>query len=320
MLKTVICSAMLIAASLAPARAEFPDRPLRIISGSAAGGSNDFIARFVADTVGGVFGQRIVVENRSGVNGVIGAEAVVNSPADGYTAFVCPMSTMSITPQLIGPPMRVDPGVDLAPVAMVGLSSYGVVVRAGSSYQNLADLIAAARARPGQLTFGSPGVGAAQHLGGELLKQLTGTDMVHVAFRGAAPAMMEILAGRLDFSLTNLGDAVRQIQGGDLRLLAIADDTPSPIFPNAPTVAQTVPGFEVVGWFGICARREIPAAALARWNSAIRQVVADPELRQRLADGGISPRYEDAETFARRIAHDRENWLRVIRAVNIRAE
>lgn len=314
-----LLSALLLLAVPAAAQ-DFPNRPLRIISGSAAGGSNDFVARFFAETLGNIFGQRIVVENRAGVNGVIGAEVVVNSPADGYTAFVCPMSTVTITPQLIGMSMPVDPGTDLGPLAMVGLSSYGLVVRAASPYRNLSDLIADARRRSGQITFASPGVGAAQHLGGELLKQMTGTQMEHVAFRGAAPAMVEILAGRVDFSLTNLGDIVRQVQAGDLRLLAIADDTPSPVFPDAPRVSQTVPGFEVVGWFGLCARRDIPPAAAARWVAAIRQVLEDPGLRQRLTDAGITPRFEDAETFARRIAGDRENWRRIIHASNIRSE
>ncbi|TCH98327.1 tripartite tricarboxylate transporter substrate binding protein [Roseococcus sp. SYP-B2431] len=314
-----ILGALLLLAGPAAAQ-DFPNRPLRIISGSAAGGSNDFVARFFAEKIGNIFGQRIVVENRAGVNGVIGAEAVVNSPADGYTAFVCPMSTVTITPQLVGMTMPVDPGVDLGPIAMVGLSSYGLVVRAQSPYRNLADLIADARSRPGQITFASPGVGAAQHLGGELLKQMTGTQMEHVAFRGAAPAMVEILAGRVDFSLTNIADIARQVQGGDLRLLAIADETPSPIFPNAPRVSQTVPGFQVVGWFGLCARRDIPPAAMARWLTAIQQVLASGELRQRLSDGGITPLFEDTETFARRIAADRTNWRQIIQASNIRAE
>jgi tripartite-type tricarboxylate transporter receptor subunit TctC len=299
---------------------DFPNRSLRIVSGSAAGGSNDFVARFFADAIGTIFSQRIVVENRAGVNGVIGAEAVVNSPADGYTAFVCPMSTMTITPQLVGMAMPVDPGRDLGPIAMVGLSSYALVVRAASPYRNLGDLIADARRRPSQITFASPGVGAAQHLGGELLKQLTNTQMEHVAFRGAAPAMVEILAGRVDFSLTNIADIARQVQSGDLRLLAIADESPSPVFPDAARVSQTVPGFQVVGWFGLCARRDIPPATMTRWVSAIRQVLGDGEMRQRLSDGGITPLFEDSATFARRIGSDRENWRRIIQASNTRAE
>jgi len=304
-----------------PAAAQgFPDRALRIISGASAGGTNDFIARQMAEVLGAEFGQRIVVENRTGVNGVVGAEHVVNSPGDGTTAFVCPMSTMTMTPQLVGAQMPVDPGVDLGPIALVGLSSYGLVVRAASPYRNLGDIIAAAKQRPGQVSYASPGVGSAQHLGGELLQQLTGIKMEHIAFRGASPAIVEILAGRIDFTMTNLGDAVRQIQSGDLRLLAIADDTPSPVFPGTPTMAATVPGLEVVGWFGLCGRRDIPAPALARWVEAMRRVLADPATRDRLTQGGLTPLFEDPATLGARIARDRTRWKQVIEAVQVRAE
>lgn len=320
MFKTLLCSAAILAAGLTPAGATFPERPLRIVSGSAAGGSSDFVGRVVADAVGAIFGQRIVVENRTGVNGVLGAEAVVNSPADGYTAFVCPMSTASITPQLLGARMPVDPGTDLGPVAVVTMSSYGLVVRTESPYQSLNDIVQAARQRPGELSYASPGVGSAQHLGGELLKQITGTDISHISFRGAAPAMLEILAGRIDFSMTNLGDAVGHIQGGRLRLLGIADGTPSPIFPQARPLSESVPGLEVVGWFGICARRDIPAEALARWTDGIRQALSDEAVRARIVAGGMTPHFEDTATFQRRLTADRENWLRVIQAVNIRAD
>jgi tripartite-type tricarboxylate transporter receptor subunit TctC len=143
--------AALVALLLAmPAAAQgLPDRPLRIISGASAGGSNDFVARLMAEVLGAELGQRIVVENRTGVNGVVAAEHVVSSPGDGTTAFVCPMSTMTMTPQLIGAQMPVDPGVDLGPIALVGLSSYGLVVRAGAPYRNLGDIIAEAKRRPG---------------------------------------------------------------------------------------------------------------------------------------------------------------------------
>jgi tripartite-type tricarboxylate transporter receptor subunit TctC len=314
--------AALVALLLAmPAAAQgLPDRPLRIISGASAGGSNDFVARLMAEVLGAELGQRIVVENRTGVNGVVAAEHVVNSPGDGTTALVCPMSTMTMTPQLIGAQMPVDPGVDLGPIALVGLSSYGLVVRAGAPYRTLGDIIAEAKRRPGQVSYASPGVGSAQHLGGELLQQLTGTQMEHIAFRGAAPAIVEILAGRIDFTMTNLGDAVRQIQSGDLRLLAIADDIPSPVFPGTPSMAATVPELEVVGWFGLCGRRDIPAPALARWVDAMRRVLADPATRERLTQGGLSPLFEDTATFGARIARDRARWKQVIEAVGVKAE
>jgi tripartite-type tricarboxylate transporter receptor subunit TctC len=316
----LLLAALALLLSAGGVRAQgFPDHMLRIVSGSAAGGSSDFVARSTAEAVGTVLGQRIVVENRTGVNGVIAAEAVATSPPDGYTTFVCPMSTMTMTPQLLGPG-HFDPGAELAPIAMVGLSSYGLVVRRQSPFKSLADILAAARARPGQLTFASPGVGAAQHLGMELLKQQTHTDMVHVPFRGAAPAIMEIIAGRVDFTLTNLGDAVRQLQDGELRLLAIGDDTPQAVFPDAPRVSTTVPGFSVMGWFGLCSRRDLPSAIIASWEDAVRRVMADEEHRARLRAGGITPLFEDRATFTRRVEADRARWLKVIQGMNVRAD
>ncbi|MBX6374143.1 MAG: tripartite tricarboxylate transporter substrate binding protein [Acetobacteraceae bacterium] len=312
-------AAALAGAPPSAARAEFPDRPLRLISGFAAGGASDLIARMIAEAASPIIGQRIVVENRTGANGVIGAAETVRAGADGYTAFQCPMSTLAIAPQLQGATLPLDPGVELVPVANLALSSYGLVVRANGPYRNLADLLAAARARPGQITFASAGVGSAQHLSGELLKRLAGVDMVHVPYRGAAPAIVDILGGRTDFMITNLGDAARQIQAGELHLLAQGDPSRFPLFPDVPRIADTVPGFEVTGWFGICVPRGSPAEAIRRWAAAVRQAMADPALVRRLQDAGFTPHFEDTEAFTRRLEQDRRTWREVIQAGSIRA-
>ncbi|MBW8268666.1 Bug family tripartite tricarboxylate transporter substrate binding protein [Caldovatus aquaticus] len=321
--RRIILAAALALAALggAPpaARAEFPERPLRLISGFAAGGASDLISRLIAEAAAPLLGQRIVVENRTGANGAIGAAETVRAGADGHTAFQCPMGTLTIAPQLQGATLPLDPGLELVPVANLALSSYGLIVKADSPYRSVADLIAAARAQPGRLTFASAGVGSAQHLSGELLKRLAGVDIVHVPYRGAAPAIVDILGGRTDFMITNLGDAMRQIQGGELRLLAQGDPSRFPLFPDLPRIADTVPGFEVTGWFGICVPRGTPAAAIRRWEAALRRAMADPALLRRLQDAGFTPHFEDAETFARRVEHDRRTWREVIQAGNIRA-
>jgi tripartite-type tricarboxylate transporter receptor subunit TctC len=230
------------------------------------------------------------------------------------------MSTMSITPQLVGANFPVDPGADLLPIANVAMSVYGFVVAAGSPYRSVEDVIAAARERPGRLSFASAGVGSAQHLQGELLKQKTGTDIVHVPFRGATPAIVEILAGRIDFMLTNMADMTRQVQAGALRLLAVTDDEPFPLFPEAPTMARLIPGFSVVGWFAICAQKGLAPELVDRWEAAIRQVMADPAIIRRMTEAGLTPRFEDRAALAQRLAADRALWLGVIRAVGLRAE
>ena len=316
----VIAAFAFAAVLAAPALAVFPDRPLRIISGYAAGGASDLISRFIAEAVSPILGQRVVVENRPGVNGVIGAEVVARGAADGYSVFQCPMSTLSITPQLIGMTVPLDPGVELMPLSNMALSSYGLVVAAGSPHRGMADIIAAARAKPGQLTFASPGPGSAQHLSGELLKKLANVDMQHIAYKGAAPATVDIIGGRIDFMITNLGDVGRQVQAGQLRLLAQGDPSRFPLFPDLPRIADTVPGFEITGWFGICGPKGLPVEAVTRWDDAIRQAMQDPVFVRRVQDAGFTPFYEGPAAFARRLETDRVRWREVIRAGKVGAQ
>ena len=321
MRSVLACIAWLVAlAPAAFAQSSFPDRSPRIVSGFAAGGASDLISRIIADAVSPILGQRVVVENRTGVNGVIGAEVVARSAPDGYTIYQCPMSTLSITPQLVGVALPLDPGAELVPVVNMVLSSYGLVVAANSPFRSVADIVAAARARPGQLTFASPGPGSAQHLSGELMKRLANIEMQHIPYRGAAPAAVDVIAGRIDFMITNLGDVGRQVQGGELRLLAQGDPSIFPLFPDLPRIADTLPGFEVTGWFGLCAPRGTPADVMARWDTAVRQAMADPALLQRMTAGGFTTHYEGPEAFARRLADDRRRWGEVIRAGDVRAQ
>lgn len=313
----LILSLLLALFTAGGALAAFPEKPLRIVSGYAAGGASDLISRFIAEAVAPILGQRVVVENRTGVNGVIGAEAVARGTPDGHTVFQCPMSTLSITPQLIGVNVPLDPGVELVPIANMALSSYGLVVASASPYRNLADILAAARAKPGQITFGSPGPGSAQHLSGEMLKRLGKVDMQHVPYRGASLAIIDIIGGRIDFMISNLGDVAKQVQSGQLRLLAQGDGNRSAAFPDLPRIADTVPGFEVIGWFGLCGPKGMPAEALARWDEAVRKALQDPAVLKRLSDGGFTPLYEGPAAFARRLEADRRRWKEVIQAGNV---
>ena len=312
--------AALLPGLLCPALAAFPDKPPRIVVGYAAGGSSDLIARFIADAASPALGQRVLVENKPGLNGVIGAEAVARSAPDGYSVFQCPMSTLSITPQLVGASVPLDPGVELVPLSNMALSSYGLVVAAASPHRSMADVIAAARARPGQVTFGSPGPGSAQHLSGELLMRLANLSMQHIAYKGSAPAAVDLMAGRIDFMITNLGDVGRQVQAGQLRLLAQGDPSKFPLFPDLPRIADTVPGFEITGWFGICGPKGLPAEAVTRWDEAIRQAMQDPVFLRRLQDAGFTPLYEGPAAFARRLDADRKRWGEVIRAGKVGAQ
>ncbi|CAH0311253.1 tripartite tricarboxylate transporter substrate binding protein [Roseomonas sp. CECT 9278] len=301
-----------------PAAAQ--ERTIRVISGFAAGGAGDLMARLIAEYVPPIMPARGVVENRTGANGLIGAEAVARSAPDGNTVLQCPMGSMTITPNLPGVSMPIDPRTEMTGVANVALSTYALIVAARGPHQDVPGLLAAARARPGGLSYASAGVGSAQHLSAELLKARAGVDIVHVPYRGATPAVVDILGGRIDFMITNLGDVMRQIQGGELRLLALGDDAGSPLFPNARPISAFVPGLQMAGWFGICGPRGMTAAALAQWSDATRRGLENPQFRERLLANGLTPHFEDTASFNARIARDLTSWGEVIRAAGVRGD
>ncbi|MCK8785960.1 tripartite tricarboxylate transporter substrate binding protein [Roseomonas sp. NAR14] len=292
----------------------------RIVAGFAPGGTSDIMARLVAEAVSQLLGQRVIVENRTGANGFIAAEAVARGPADGSALFQCPMGTMTISPELPGLTLPIDVRTELVPVANVALSRYAVVAGPRGPYHSLADFIAAARRQPDTLSYASAGAGSAQHLAGERLARLAGLRLIHVPYRGAAPAALDVMAGRADLLITNLGDVVRQIQGGELRLLALGDAAPSPDFPDVARLPAIVPGLEVVGWFGLCGPRGLPAEASQRWSEAVRRALEDPALRRKLGENGLTPQFEDQDAFGRRMEADRRLWRDTIRDANIRVD
>jgi tripartite-type tricarboxylate transporter receptor subunit TctC len=296
------------------------ERTIRVISGFAPGGAGDLMARLIAEYVPPLMGARGVVENRTGANGLIGAEVVARSAPDGNTVLQCPMGSMTITPNLPGAALPVDPRTEMTGVANVALSTYALIVAARGPYQDLPALLAAARARPGALNYASAGVGSAQHLSVELLKARAGLNIIHAPYRGATPAVVDILGGRMDFMLTNLGDVMRQIQGGELRVLAMGDDAGSPLFPQVRPVSAFVPGLQMAGWFGICGPRAMSAESLAQWSDATRRALENPALRERLLANGLTPRFEDSATFNARIARDLQSWGEVIRTAGIRGD
>ena len=321
-------AAMLVALALAamvPRLAEaqqatFPDRPIRMIFGFAPGGSGDLAARLLADVASRVLGQRVVVENRTGANGMIAAEAIARSPADGYSVLFCTTGNMTIITELPGTKLSVDPATELAAVGQLLRSTFGLVVRQQSPWRTTQDVIDAARAKPGTLTFASAGVGSVQHLSGELLAQKTGTKMVHVPYRGSQAAMLDITSGQTDFMITNLGDVIPHIRQGTLRLIALGDPLGRQFFPDAPMIADTVPGFETYAWFGLCGPRNLPPAVVKGWEEAIHAAVNDPEVSRKLLDNGLVPSFQDAAGLARTMEENRRGYREVIRAANIRAD
>jgi tripartite-type tricarboxylate transporter receptor subunit TctC len=303
----------------AAAQAPFPDRPPRILGGFAPGGTSDLVSRLVADAVSPLLGQRVVVENRTGASGMIAAEAMVRGPADGYTIFQC-ASLVTVLPELPGMRLTLDPFTDMVPVANAAHSSQAMVVKADAPWRDVATFLAEARARPNALTYASSGIGSLSHLSGARLAGLAEVQLLHVPYRGAALGILDVIGGRTSAMITNLGDVVRQVQGGELRLLGFADGLGSPLFPVALLIKTTVPGYEISGWFGFCGPRGMPPEALTRWQDAIDLALRDPTVQKRLLDNGLTPRFEDAVTFGRTMQADRLVWRETIRAGSIRAE
>jgi tripartite-type tricarboxylate transporter receptor subunit TctC len=313
----------LAAMALRPVEAQqptFPDRPIRMVFGFAPGGSGDLAARLLADVASRVLGQRVVVENRTGANGMIAAEAIARSPADGLSVLFCTTGNMTIITELPGTKLAVNPATELSGVSQLLRSTFGLVVRQQSPWRTTQDVIAAARANPGKLTYASPGVGSVQHLSGELLSQKTGISMVHVPYRGSQAAILDITSGQTDFMITNLGDVIPHIRQGTLRLIALGDPLGRQFFPDAPMIGDVVPGFETYAWFGLCGPIGLPAAVVKRWEEAVRAAVDDPEVKRKLLDNGMVPAFQDAAGLNRTMEENRRGYREVIRAANIRAE
>ncbi|MCW8085669.1 Bug family tripartite tricarboxylate transporter substrate binding protein [Sabulicella glaciei] len=313
----------LLAACLLPAFAAaqgFPDRPPRILGGFAAGGTSDIVNRILAESAAQTLGQRPVVEVRTGANGFIAAAEAARSAPDGHTIVQCSTGMLTISPELPGVQTPIDPARDLQPIANFAHSTQVMAVTANSPHRTVAGFLDAARGRPGTLTYASAGIGSVSHLSGARLEQMARVPLVHVPFRGAAPGVLDVMAGRVDTIITNLGDVAQQVRGGEMRLLAFADGIGMDGFPGVGQIGDTVPGYAVSGWFGYCAPRGTPEPVVARWADAIRAATEDAATRQRLLQSGLVPRFEDPARFSQTIAADRAAWGAVIRSGNIRAE
>jgi tripartite-type tricarboxylate transporter receptor subunit TctC len=310
----------LVAAFLAvalPAAAQ--ERGIRILTGTGEGTPAALAAPLLAEAVGPLLGgARVAVETRAGAQDA--AAEVAGAAPDGDTVLACAMRPMAITPQLIGAQPSLDPGEALQPVATIAYRAYGLVVAAGAPWRSLGELLNTARRRPGQVTFASTGTGSLTHLGGELLQQRTGARLRHLAYEDAGAALADVLAGRTDFMVAPMAEVAPQVESGALRLLVIGDSRGSSAFPEVPPASRMIPGLELADWVAICGPRAMPGEAVQRWEDAIRQALAEPALARRLAERGLTPRFEDSATLTARLEADRQQWREVIQAVGLRAE
>ena len=321
MRRRIIAAALALLAAALPARAqEFPAKEIRFLCGFAPGGTCDLLSRIMAEHLSPIFGHRVVVENRTGASGNIAADVVAKSPPDGHTVLLATMALYTVMPQMPGMALPFDVDRDLTPISNLANITNVLVVSPQGPIRSVPQLIELARANPGRLTYASAGNGGSQHLAAEMFKRMAGVDLLHVPYRGGAPAIVDIAAGRTDMMFGNLPEFLGQIRGGGLRAIAYGAPEPSPLFPDLPPISATVPGFVVPNWFGLAGPGNMPKPILDRWVAAVARVNADPLFQQRLRENGMTSLIQGPDAFRADIARDRARWGEVIRAANIRAD
>lgn len=312
----------LAAAVASPALAQ-PDNPLagktvRLLVGFSPGGTSDAVARIAAEKLGPLLQARIVVENKPGANGNIAAGDVARADPDGLTWYLG--SFNNPVNQAGGRKLPFDFLRDFAPVAMVAYTPNVLIVNKALPVHNVAELIALAKRKPGELTFGSAGAGSSLHMAGELFNNVAGVNMVHVPYKGSAPAMTDLIGGHLSTMFDNLLTAMVQIKAGNVRALAVTGSRRVPALPDVPTVAETLPGFDVTSFFALYAPAGTPAATIDAINAATNRALADPDLQRRFAEQGADPGPGTPQQLGALVRSEVEKWKKVIVAEDIRLE
>lgn len=292
----------------------FPTHPVRLVIPFPAGGPLDATGREIAQRLTTEWGQNVIVDNRPGAGGNIGADLVAKAVPDGYTVVMGALSTHAINPTLY-PAMPYDAVKDFAPITMVAVTPNVLVVRADSPINSVQDLVADAKKHPGKLAFGSGSIGSAGHLAGELFRVETGSDIIHVPYKGAAPALQALLAGDTTFMFDNLASAMVQVKAGKLKALAVTTAARSKLAPDIPTMTEAgVPGFDISTWFGLLAPANTPPAIIAKWNADVVKILNTPQMRDRLASQGAEATPMTPTAFAAFIAAEVPKYARLIKA------
>ena len=314
-----IITVLIIVPAVASAQA-FPNKPIKLVVGFPPGGGVDIIARSISQQLGDKLGQTIIVENRAGAGGNIAAELVARSPADGHTLLVAAISSLAISASLYKAP-RYDLLKELKPVGVIASVPNVLVVNPGVKANNVQELIALAKANPGKINFGSAGNGTTVHFAGELFKSLSNVDMVHIPYKGAAPAMSDLLAGQIQVMFDFLSAAAPQIKAGNLRALGVTGTTRSPLIPNVPTIAEAgVRGYAVLGSFGVMAPAGTPANIISLINREIANVVRMPEVAERLLASAATPEFSTPEELNLTLRAEVVKWAYIIDATGVKLD
>ena len=295
----------------------YPSKPIRLVIPFSPGGGTDIVGRMIAQKLSEAWGQQVVVDNRAGANGTIGAELVAKSPADGYTLCMFTAShTVNVTLQGVQQPY--DLNRDFAPIALLAVQPYILVVRPTLAAQTVGDVIALAKSKPGALTYGSSGIGGLLHLSGELFATIAKIKLAHVPYKGGAQAMMDVVGGNIDMMFTSFNQSSALIDAGRLRLLAVTTTKRSPAAPNVPTMHEAgVPGFAVESWYGMATTAGTPANVVSALNREINRILKLPEVSDRMAADGATPAGGSGAEFGKYLRAEVDKWRRTIRSSGI---
>jgi tripartite-type tricarboxylate transporter receptor subunit TctC len=317
--KTFCAMALAIAAVVANAQS-YPTRPIRLVVPFAPGGSADFVARLVGHELSQSWGQQVLVENKPGASGMIGNELVARSAPDGYTLTIGTLGPFAVN-QTLFDKIPYDNVRDFAPITLTGISSHILVAHPSIPVQNVRELVALAKAKPGHLTFASSGTGNATHLTFELFKARAGIEIVHVPYKGGGPAMADLVGGQVAFSFASMASAVPFVQSGRLRPIAVSGGQRSALFPDVPTVAESaLPGFASEDWQGILAPAKTPPELIDKLNAEIARILALPEVKAKLTAAGFDPKPSTPQWFAEFIQAETLKWAKLLKQSGIKAQ
>jgi tripartite-type tricarboxylate transporter receptor subunit TctC len=300
------------------AAADYPSRPIRIIVANTAGSATDITTRLIAQRLTDSMGQQTVVDNRAGAGGIIGHEITANSAADGYTLLVSTSAGLVINPILTKVPY--DPMRDFTPISLLVNSPQLLFSTMGLPARTVDELVALARAKPGQLNCASPGYGTSNHLGCEMLKTMAKVDFVHVPYKGTAPAITDVVGGQVQFMFNSIPAVLPLIRTGKVRAIAHGGTKRSPAAPEIPTIGETLPGFQCGTWYALVAPRGIPPAITARLNSEVKKMFDDPQFAQRVIDMGQEPQHTTPAGLTAYLRGESERWSQVIKAAGLKLE
>lgn len=298
---------------------EFPTRPIRLLVGFAPGGPTDITARLAAQHLSETLNQQVVVDNRPGAGGTVAMTTLTQAAPDGYTLSLCANGEMAISPNL-RPNLAYDPLKSVAFISRIGASQLVLVVHPSLPVKSVADLIALAKARPGAINFASSGIGSTAHLSSELFKHMAGINIVHVPYKGAGPALTDLIGGQVQMLITGFSGAAPHVKSGKLRALGATGAKRMSAMPLLPTIGETVPGYEVTSWYGIVAPAATPRALITKLHGVLAAMVRKPEVAARLVSLGIEPEGSSPEEFLDQTRREIAKWAKVIKQAGVKLD